>query len=174
MKELSLLMLIIAILILSIMLLKNIFNKNPHRNYFFIPETSRLNIIWGMIFYLGYGFLTTHNFNLKIIFGSFVIIFLFYITYLYQIRRFFANRSSIITPALINHKISQQQNFDKTHPDYSTSQALKILGLHTSSIKSPEIILSKVESLNKIYQTKKIANPYFLEMIAKAKKTLLS
>lgn len=156
------------------MLLKDIFHKNPHRNFFFIPETSKLNIVWGIIFYLGYGFLTAHNFTLKISFGVIVIISLFYVIHLYQLRRFFTNRASIITPNLINKKIAQQQNFDKNHPNYSPAQALKILGLHASTIKKPEVILSRVDSLNKIYQTKKITNSYFPKMITKAKKTLIS
>lgn len=174
MKELSLLMLVIAILIFSVMFLKNILHKNPHRNFFFIPETTRFNIIWGMFFYLSYGFLTSNNFKLKSIFGIFAIILLFYIFYLYQLRRFFINKTSVVTTALIDNKIAQQKKFDTNHPTYSSSQALKILGLHSSAITNPKIILSRFESLEKIYQSKKITNPYFLEMITKAKKTLIS
>lgn len=173
MKELSLLMLVVAIIILLTIFLKNIFYKDSHRNFFFIPNTSNLNIIWGMIFYLGYGFLTTHNDNLKIIFAVLIIFSFFYAVYLHQLRRFFNDKSSIAPLALINKKIMQQQSFDKNNPIYSPSQALKILGLHTSCIKNSQIILPRFDSLNQTYQNQKNLNSYFLEMIIKAKKTLI-
>ena len=58
MKELSLLMFFIALIFGLTVFVSSLFrSKNPDDSAFYIPSRGLFNIIWGSIFYIGYGML---------------------------------------------------------------------------------------------------------------------
>lgn len=173
MKELSFLIFAAAAVILTAALLRNLFRQNPHRNFFFIPETTILNIAWGMLFYAGYGLIISASLPYRILFGCLCLCLSGYLAYLYQIRRFFSGQKSLIPLSHIESKINRQQNFDKQHPTYSARQALRILGLHSSALQEQDTVPNRRTQLLETTQKQNLKHPYFAEMINKACKTLL-
>ena len=58
MKELSFLMFLVALLFgISVIVRSIMYGKHPDSCYFYIPSQGMFNIIWGSIFYIGYGML---------------------------------------------------------------------------------------------------------------------
>ncbi len=166
-------MFVAAVVILTAALLKNIFHQNPHRNFFYIPETTMLNIAWGMLFYAGYGLTISTTSLSRGLFGCLCLGLVCYLVYLYQIRRFFSGQKSLITLSHINKKINKQQNFDKLYSSYSPQQALKILGLHLSALQNPETLPKRQKQLLDTALKQNLTHPYFAKMINKACQTLL-
>lgn len=162
-----------AIFAFSAIFFQNLFNKNPYRNHFFIPETTIMNIAWGALFYAGYGLISATTPLYRLLFGLLCFCLTIRIAYLYQIRRFFDGKKSFLPISLINQKISTQQKFDQKHSTYSLQQALKILGLHASSLQKPETLKERKKYLLEMADKQNLTHPYFAEMINKACQTLL-
>lgn len=153
MKELSFLMLIIAIITGLSVLLKNILHKDlENKTYFITPSTAYFNIAWGTLFYLGYGQLKTTSSILHNSFSFLIALTVVYLSYLYLLRRYLNGRKIFIFSPLFKKIITVQavkQNIlDKSlNIPYSAEKSRKILGLEKSQISSFEKIDNAAEKL---------------------------
>lgn len=174
MKELSLLMLIIALATGIFWLCKNLAHQDlENKTYFITPHTAYFNIAWGSAFYLYYGFLTTTSSTLYYIFAILTILVCFYIIYLYTLRRFLNNRLLFILAPLfrkiVNYQCIKQTALDhKLNLPYTITKARKILGIDKSQLSN----LSKINEANEKLQ--KLGNPLLTEIANKASDTLKS
>lgn len=156
MKELSLLMLLIAIIVGMSWLLKNIFQKDlQNKTYFITPSAPYFNIAWGMLFYLSYGYLKTTTNTLYNIFLILIAANAVYIIYLYLLKKVLNGKKAFGTSALIKNIITQQTlkqiNLDKKlNIPYTTEKSRKILGLEKSQISKPETINTALQKLKKL------------------------
>lgn len=153
MKELSLLMLLIALIAGISWLIKNLFQKDlANKTYFISPSTPYFNIAWGILFYLGYGQLKTTSPILHNSFSFLIALTVVYLFYLYLLRRYLNGRKIFIFSPLLKKIITVQavkQNIlDKSlNIPYPVEKSRKILGLEKSQISSFEKIDNAAEKL---------------------------
>lgn len=156
MKELSLLMLLIALSVGTSWLLKNVFQKDlQNKTYFITPSAPYFNVAWGILFYLGYGYLKTTTIALHGIFLILIAANAVYIIYLYLLKKVLNGKTAFGASAFIRKIITQQSlkqiNLDKhLNIPYSIEKSRKILGLEKSQISNPESINTAVAKLTKL------------------------
>ena len=169
MKELSFLMFIIALLFGVMVLARHLTNPNhPDRTVFFIPSRMLFNVLWGSIFYIGYGILVYHDFHLRIGLSVLNGVVLGYTLFLIQVQKHLLHPEKPMPQYMsrfLEGRITAQQKIDELNHGYTIRKSLKILGLGPSAIDTPEIISQRITAL-KGQQQHNLNTPY-LELIIK-------
>lgn len=178
MKELSFLMFIIVFTALFKALIDRIFKLNANkRAFFYIPSSSRFNIVWGLIFYAGYGFIISKTDFLRLSFGILIILMFFYLVYLYVMKGFlFGHYKAIkkIMNKIIDFKLDEQKKTDNKLQEkiYSKEKSLQILGVPSWSINQPDLLQKRLQALQNLQTSNTVSNSYLNEIIKKLSSSL--
>lgn len=151
MKELAFLMFFVGCAFALIKLLTRFFAPQIRHIYFYIPSQMTFNILWGFIFYVGFGILTTHTFWMKVGLIAFLTILTIYLIYLYGLSRHFKNPHNTYYNNLLNKKLQKQRQTDEAfNTPYTADEALKILGLSAAAINNKSLIETRLVLLEKL------------------------
>ncbi len=133
MKELALLMFFIGCGYALNSLANRFSGKKNRRLYFYIPSAASFNIIWGFIFYLGFGILIASHLWLKTALAAILLLLAVYLVRQWLISKFFATHKPACAGRLLARKLIKQSAADivYNHP-YTRSEALRLLGLPAS------------------------------------------
>lgn len=178
MKELSFLMFVIAVTAILKAFIDRIFKLNPSRRvFFYIPDSARFNIIWGFVFYAGYGFIIAKTPFLRIGFGLVILSMFFYLGYQYALKGFLSGHYGILTGLLgkiINLKLDAQKILDKQlgEPKYSKEKALKMMGLSPFAAQHPDLLQKRLQMLKNLQSTMRIKHSYLGAVIQNLKNAL--
>ena len=171
MKELSFLMFLIAFAAISIAFLSRVFRLNPSKQaFFYIPDTSRFNIIWGFVFYTAYGLIIAKTAWLRWGFVALIALLMTYLVYLYALKSFLSGHYSPIASLLskiVNFKLDAQKKLDKQLGDvkYSPEKALKIMGLAPFALQRPELLQKRLTMLKNLQSSMTVKHSYLAEII---------
>ncbi len=176
MKELSLLMFFIALLFgMSVLIRSLIPGKNPDGSAFYIPSRGMFNIIWGSIFYIGYGILIYPDVQIAFILGIADGLLIFYALFLMQIKKFLLNpqkKGSAILRRYLEKQLDRCQKNDSGNKAYSFRKCMKILGLAPYTQPDSEQIAQRLQKLEELLQSGKLSHPYLPELLQKLNQTL--
>lgn len=145
MKELALLMFFVGCGYALTQLISRFSKTQTRRFYFRIPSTASYNIIWGFIFYLGFGILTASHLWLKIIMAAAALLLFAYLVRLQLISKYLTEHH----PAFMAHTLSRQLNKQLTADDkfghsYTPADALHILGLPPTLSNTDDKIIARL------------------------------
>lgn len=152
MKELSFLMFVIALLFGVMVLARHLTNPNhPERAVFFVPSRMLFNLLWGSIFYVGYGILMYPEplikIGLSILNGGL----LSYTLILIALKKYLlAPQKAMpkLVKQFLEQRIASQKEIDKQNPHYTQRKALKILGLPPYTLENPDLIKERISVLH--------------------------
>ena len=167
MKELSFLMLIVALLATGLAWAERALKINQKSQAaFYIPDVTRFNIVWGFIFYTGYGALISQKSWICYIVIILIVILFLYLIYLYAIQRFLLGRCAICTHILekaVLMNISKQQKIDISLENckYPKEKALKMLGIPVFADERAKLVQTRLETLKKLH----LSHPYFNNLV---------
>lgn len=169
MLELSFLMFMVGLFFGLSLFLRRITNPyHPDRTIFYIPSPMLFNVLWGSIFYIGYGILMYQENTVRLCLGIIEIILFLYTFLMIYIKHIIKkNRAPypIWIQKLLNHVVERQEKLDKKSGVYSQRKALKILGLPTYAKEDSEQINKGLDKLKSLQGTGKIQAPYFETII---------
>ena len=178
MLELSFLMFMVGLFFGLSILLRRITNPyHPDRAVFYIPSPMLLNVLWGSIFYIGYGILMYQENTVRLFLGIIEIILFLYTLLMIYIKHILKKNQApypIWIQKLLNRAIERQEKLDKKSGAYSQRKALKILGLPTYAKEDSEQLNKGLNKLKSLQGVGKIQAPYFetiIQQTAKALKT---
>ena len=178
MLELSFLMFMVGLFFGLSILLRRITNPyHPDRTIFYIPSPMLFNVLWGSIFYIGYGILMYQENMVRLFLGIIeIILFLYTLLMIYIKHILKKNQAPYPTwiQKLLNRAIERQEKLDKKSGAYSQRKALKILGLPTYAKEDSEQLNKGLNKLKSLQGVGKIQAPYFetiIQQTAKALKT---
>lgn len=178
MKELSFLMFIIAVTAILKAFIDRIFKLNPDKRvFFYIPDTARFNIIWGFVFYAGYGFIISKTPFLRIGFGIVILSMVLYLIYLYALKGFLSGHYGMLTGLLgkiVNIQLDAQKKLDKQLNDakYSKEKALKMMGLAPFAAKQQDLLQKRLQVLKNLQSSMRIKHSYLGAVIQNLKNAL--
>lgn len=177
MKELSFLMFVIALLFGLIVLTRRFTNPNhPDRAVFFVPSRMLFNLLWGSIFYVGYGILMYPDPWIKISLSVLNCILLAYTLLIIKIQKELLNpgkRMPAFLTKFLTRKIAEQEKLDENTPVYTIRKALKILGLATYTPENKEQISQRLDILRR-QAAENLPAPYLKTIIHRCEQTLLN
>lgn len=177
MKELSFLMLLIAVTVILRIFIYRLFKLSPKGTiYFYFPDSSRFNIVWGFIFYAGYGFITG-GFWLRLAFGFLITGLTFYLMYLYLMKSFLSGHNTPINSFLAKvctKKLDMQKESDKKYDDekYSKEKALKVMGLASFALNSNDLLKKRLQFFKNLQSSMRIKHPYLGVLIKELARSL--
>lgn len=178
MLELSFLMFMVGLFFGLSILLRRITNPyHPDRAVFYIPSPMLFNVLWGSIFYIGYGILMYQENTVRLFLGIIEIILFLYTLLMIYIKHILKKNQApypIWIQKLLNRAIERQEKLDKKSGAYSQRKALKILGLPTYAKEDSEQLNKGLNKLKSLQGVGKIQAPYFetiIQQTAKALKT---
>ena len=178
MFELSFLMFMVGLFFGLSILLRRITNPHhPDRTIFYIPSPMLFNVLWGSIFYIGYGILMYQENTVRLFLGIIEIILFLYTLLMIYIKHILKKNQApypIWIQKLLNRAIERQEKLDKKSGAYSQRKALKILGLPTYAKEDSEQLNKGLNKLKSLQGVGKIQAPYFetiIQQTAKALKT---
>lgn len=178
MKELSFLMFVIAVTVILKIFIDRIFKLNPGRRvFFYIPDTARLNVTWGFIFYAGYGLIIAKSPFLRIGFGVVIAAMFFYLAYLYALKGFLAGHYGMLIGLLgkiVAFKLDAQKILDKqlNEPKYSKEKALKMMGLAPFAAQQPDLLQKRLQMLKNLQSSMRVKHSYLGTVIQNLKSAL--
>lgn len=178
MKELSFLMFVIALTVILKIFIDRIFKLNSGRRvFFYIPDSARFNVIWGFIFYAGYGFIIAKSSFLRIGFGIVIVALFLYLAYLYAFKGFLSGHYGMLTGVLgkiAARKLDAQKILDKqlNEPKYSKEKALKMMGLAPFAAQQPELLQKRLQMLKNLQSSMRIKHSYLGTIIQNLKNAL--
>lgn len=176
MKELSFLMFCIALMFGLSILFRNIFmGKDPDSSDFYIPSRAMFNIIWGSIFYIGYGMLMTSSPIAVFIFATLNGLLIFYALFLLYAQKFLLTpqkKSPAFMRRYFEKKIDNCQTNDKNITAYSYRKVMKILGLPAYTPIDSEEIAKRLNILKTLHASGKLSHDYLPQIILQIEKTL--
>lgn len=177
MKELSLFIFLLALFFGLNILLRSILRPDyKDRAPFFIPSNGMFNLLWGSIFYIGYGTLIYSSPSVRFALAFVNGLLLVYTFFLLAQKRFIMNPNRKGN-RFISHYLEQQieaaKKTDNCHPEYSRRKALKILGLPNYAAENKELIQTRLDILKQISENGKLSSPYLKEIISKTEQALL-
>lgn len=176
MKELSFLMFMVGLFFGLTVLCRRLTNPNhPDRAAFFIPSRMMFNLLWGSMFYIGYGLLMFPDFWLRVGLSLLEIILLGYTLVMNDLRKKLL--SSHIPPSrfakkIFDHAIKKQQELDKNNKNYSRRKAAKILGLAAYDLETDELQKKRIAALETAAQNGQIGHEYLPEIIKRIRQAL--
>lgn len=175
MKELSFLMFIIALSFGVMVLARHLTNPNhANRTVFFIPSRMLFNVLWGSIFYIGYGILVYQDSYIQISLSVLNGVILGYTFFLIQIQKYLLHperKMPIYISRFLEGRINAQQRIDEANQGYSVRKSLKILGLGPSAIENPTQIEQRLNAL-KGQRGHNLNSAYFERIIEQCEKEL--
>ena len=176
MKELSFLMFMIGLFFGLTVLCRRITNPNhPDRAAFFIPSRMMFNLLWGSIFYIGYGILMFPDFWLRLCLSLLVAILLVYTLIMNNLKKKLLSPDTNISQRakkIFDRAIEKQKLLDKNTKNYSRRKAAKILGLAAYDLETPELINKRLTALENAKKQGQISNDYLNEIIKHIKQAL--
>jgi hypothetical protein len=167
MKELSFLMLLIALIATGLAWAERALKLNQERYAaFYIPDVTRFNVVWGFIFYTGYGAIIAQKSWICYIFIILIVILFLYLIYLYAMRRFLLGNCAVcahILKKVVLMKISKQQKIDNSLKNckYPKEKALKMLGIPAFADGRAKLIQTRLEVL----KNQNFSHPYFDKLV---------
>ena len=177
MKELSFLMFMIALLFGVMVLARHLTNPNhPDRAVFFVPSRMLFNLLWGSIFYIGYGILMYPEPLIKIGLSVLNGILLAYTLLIIKIQKELLNPGKKMPAFLakfLTRKIAEQEKLDENAPHYTIRKALKILGLAAYNPENKEQINQRLDILRR-QAAENLPAPYLKTIIRRCEQTLLN
>lgn len=177
MKELSFLMFMIALLFGVMVLARHLTNPNhPDRAVFFVPSRMLFNLLWGSIFYIGYGILMYPEPLIKIGLSILNGILLSYTLILISLKKYLlAPQKNMpkLVKQFLERRITAQQEVDKQTPVYTIRKALKILGLAAYNPENKEQINQRLDILRR-QAAENLPAPYLKTIIRRCEQTLLN
>lgn len=176
MKELSLLMFFIALIFGLTVFVSSLFrSKNPDDSAFYIPSRGLFNIIWGSIFYIGYGMLMFPQplitFTLGLINGALI----FYALFLVRVKNFLLKpqrKGAAFICRYLQKQLDRCRENDSDNQPYSYRKALKILGLPAYTTAESEDIAVRLQILHELEQSGKLPHPYLPELVSKTQQAV--
>lgn len=178
MKELSFFIFMAALFFgLSIFLHQLLNPKHPDRIAFYIPSRPLFNLLWGSIFYIGYGILIYPNEYTRFILGLINGLLLVYVITLIRVQNFLLKpnaKGSALIIKIINHSLDKARQQDSSNPNYSLKKSLKILGLPSYTAPNATTIQQRLNRLKTDSTSGKISHPYLKELILKIETSLLN
>lgn len=176
MKELSFLMFMVGLFFGLSVLARRLTNPNhPDRTAFFIPSPMLFNVLWGSIFYIGYGILMFKTPLTQISLAIIEIALLGYTIWMHYLKHVMIKRQgsypSFINK-ILNKAVAKQEQLDASFSDYSQRKALKILGLPIYAVEEPDKIRRQLNLLKAMADSKKISSPYLQTIIKRIESAL--
>lgn len=176
MLELSFLMFMVGLFFGLSILLRRITNPyHPDRTIFYIPSPMLFNVLWGSIFYIGYGILMYQENTVRLFLGIIEIILFLYTLLMIYIKHILKKNQApypIWIQKLLTRAIERQEKLDKKSGAYSQRKALKILGLPTYAKEDSEQLNKGLNKLKSLQGVGKIQAPYFETIIQQTSKAL--
>lgn len=176
MKELSFLMFMIALLFGVMVLARHLTNPNhPDRAVFFVPSRMLFNLLWGSIFYIGYGILMYPEPLIKIGLSILNGILLSYTLILISLKKYLlAPQKNMpkLVKQFLERRITAQQEVDKQTPHYTQRKALKILGLAPYALENPDLIKERISILRQQAQNN-LKSEYFPTILEHCENSLI-
>lgn len=176
MKELSFLMFMVGLFFGLTVLCRRITNPNhPDRAAFFIPSRMMFNLLWGSIFYIGYGILMFPDFWVRVFLSLLDIILLIYTLTMNNLKKRLLYTSSKISQTaqkIFDRAIEKQKELDKKNKNYSKRKVAKILGLAAYELEEKTLIVKRITALENALKTEQISNVYLKEIIKHIKQTI--
>lgn len=172
MKELALLMFFIGCGYVAIQLLNRFSTTKSRRICFYYPSTTSFNLLWGFIFYLGFGLLIYQQLWLRIFLGVILLALLTFLLFQFGMRRHFTKPNNVYYNRIFTKRLLCQQEADRSFEQpYTRSEALIFLGLpRILETDNPQII----QHLNKWINLSAAAPdlPYLREMLEQLQQAL--
>ena len=176
MKELSFLMFMVGLFFGLTVLCRRLTNPNhPDRAAFFIPSRMMFNLLWGSMFYIGYGLLMFPDFWLRVGLSLLEIILLGYTLVMNDLRKKLLSshiHTSRYEKKIFDHAIKKQQELDKNNKNYSRRKAAKILGLAAYDLETDELQKKRIAALETAAQNGQIGHEYLPEIIKRVRQAL--
>ncbi len=178
MKELSFLMFLIALTAIFSAFISNIFRLNPSKQvFFYFPDSSRFNIIWGFVFYAGYGLIIAQSLWLRIGFCGLIVLLLVYLTYLYMLKSFLSGHRILMQnlfAKIVSCKLDAQKELDRQlkWAPYTAAKAQKIMGLAPFALERPELLGKRLQMFKNLQSTMTIKHSYLNTVIKNLRNAL--
>lgn len=157
-------------------LCRRVTNPNhPDRAAFFIPSRMMFNLLWGSMFYIGYGILMFPDTRLRIFLGLLEVVLFTYTLTMNYLRKKLLLPTTKISPAarkIFDRAIEKQKKLDKNNQTYSRRKAAKILGLAAYELETDEAINKRITALENSAEQGQISNAYLAEIIKHIKQAL--
>lgn len=171
MKELSFLMFLVALLFgISVIVRSIMYGKHPDSSYFYIPSQGMFNIIWGSIFYIGYGMLMYPETWVSYVLGVGNGLLLFYAYFLLRVKKFLLSpekKGAEYIRKYLLKQLDKEQGREKKGEGYSYKKCLKILGLPPYCEVDSQEFATRFEQLTRVEESGKLPHPYLKEIIKK-------
>ena len=171
MKELSLLMFIVA----CGYVLGRFFNRfaadRIRQRNFFIPSQTDCNLLWGFAFYFGFAALMFHSHHKIWPLAAIIIVFVFLFYYKALRKNLSAPSSALILKDLHRRLNIQEANDRKLNRPYTRDDALRLLGLHTGIDDNAPQIDEHLTLLDN-FSARNPDLPYLPELIGKLRTAL--
>jgi len=119
--------------------------------YFRIPSAASFNILWGFVFYTGFGILSTASLSLKFILGGFLLALLGCLVRQHLFGRYFTKQTPRFVGRLLTRSLHRQHETDmKFNEPYSRADALRLLGLPAALTDTDSRISKQISLLEKL------------------------
>ncbi|MBQ1612005.1 MAG: hypothetical protein II085_00875 [Alphaproteobacteria bacterium] len=167
MKELSFLMLLVALTVTGIAWICDFLKLDvKDKAVFYIPDRAKFNIVWGFVFYSTYGVMVAKYCAIGYVFVVLIAVLIGYLLYLYVLKKALSENKFVkfpIVQKIILHKIEHQKKFDKLSSEqkYTKNKALKMLGVSKFAYNRKDIIHERLDVLKKC----NFQHPYYKTMI---------